>query len=167
MALALFLGFIVVPLLEIYVVVRVAEVIHVWPTVILLLAESALGAWLVKREGRKAWRALREALNTGRLPSRQLADAALVLVGGTLLLTPGFLTDIAGFAFVLPTTRPIARRILAWLLMSRLFAETRIGRAVAAARATRPTMPKPPRAPTPAAGRVIPGEVVEDEDAST
>ncbi len=167
MALALFLGFIVVPLLEIYVVVRVAEVIHVWPTVILLLAESALGAWLVKREGRRAWRALREALNTGRLPSRQLADAALVLVGGTLLLTPGFLTDIAGFAFVLPTTRPIARRILAWLLMSRLFARTRIGRAVAAARTMRTTMPKPAPTPTPAAGRVIPGEVVEDEGVSS
>jgi len=167
MALALFLGFIVVPLLEIYVVVRVAEVIHVWPTVILLLAESALGAWLVKREGRRAWRALREALNTGRLPSRQLADAALVLVGGTLLLTPGFLTDIAGFAFVLPTTRPIARRILAWLLMSRLFAGTRIGRAVAAARTARTTMPGRAPTPTPAAGRVIPGEVVEDEGISS
>jgi UPF0716 protein FxsA len=163
MAVALFIAFIVVPLLEIYVVVRVAEVIHVWPTVILLLAESALGAWLVKREGRRAWRALREALDTGRLPSRQLADAALVLVGGTLLLTPGFLTDIAGFAFVLPTTRPIARRILAWLLMSRLFAGTRIGRAVAAARATRTPAPKP--APAPASARVVPGEVVEDEAA--
>jgi UPF0716 protein FxsA len=161
MAVALFIAFIVVPLLEIYVVVRVAEVIHVWPTVILLLAESALGAWLVKREGRRAWRALREALDTGRLPSRQLADAALVLVGGTLLLTPGFLTDIAGFAFVLPTTRPIARRILAWLLMSRLFAGTRIGRAVAAARATRTPAPKP--APAPASARVVPGEVIEDK----
>ena len=96
MPFALFAGFILVPVLEIYVVVRVAQVIHVWPTVFLLVAESVFGAWLVKREGRRAWRALRQAIGTGKLPSRQLADAALVLAGGTLLLTPGFLTDIVG-----------------------------------------------------------------------
>ena len=69
----------------------------------------ALGAWLVKREGRRAWEALQETLETGQLPGQELADAALVLVGGTLLLTPGFVTDIFGFFFVLPFTRPLAR----------------------------------------------------------
>jgi UPF0716 protein FxsA len=178
MAAVLFLGFIVVPILEIYVILRVGDMIGFWPTVILLLAESFLGAWLVKREGRKAWRALREALGTGRLPSRQLADAALVLVGGTLLLTPGFLTDVAGFAFILPATRPLARRMLAWLLMSRLFAGTRIGRAMTATRGARTTRGEPGRAsaagpggpggsgrtaPPGAGGRVVPGEVVDED----
>jgi UPF0716 protein FxsA len=60
------------------------------------------------------------ALQTGRMPSRELTDAALVLVGGTLLLTPGFLTDIAGFFFVLPFTRPVARRLMERAVAARL-----------------------------------------------
>lgn len=104
--------FLAIPILEIYVIIQVGQAIGAGPTVLLLLAESALGAWLVRREGRRAWQALREAFQTGRLPSTELSDAGLVLVGGTLLLTPGFVTDIAGFFLVLPFTRPIARRLL-------------------------------------------------------
>ena len=107
-----FVLLLVVPVLEIAVIVAVGKVIGGWPTVALLVFESALGAWLVRREGGKAWRALSTALTTGQMPSRQLADAALVLVGGTLLLAPGFLTDVVGFFLVLPFTRPIARRVL-------------------------------------------------------
>ena len=107
-----FLALLVVPVAEIALIVAVGKVIGGWQTIALLLFESALGAYLVKREGRRSWRALREALNTGRMPGRELADAALVLIGGTLLLTPGFLTDIVGFFFILPFTRPITRR---WL----------------------------------------------------
>ncbi|HEU5160379.1 MAG TPA: FxsA family protein [Streptosporangiaceae bacterium] len=111
--LALFLGFLVVPVLEIYVIIQVGQIIGGWPTVGLLLAESLLGAWIVRREGRRAWRALTETFRGGRLPDRELSDAALVLVGGTLLLTPGFVTDAVGFLFVLPFTRPVVRRLLA------------------------------------------------------
>jgi UPF0716 protein FxsA len=92
------------------VIIQVGQVIGGWPTVGLLLVESALGAWLIKREGRRAWRALQASFESGKLPGRELSDAALILVGGTLLLTPGFVTDIFGFFFVLPFTRPIARR---------------------------------------------------------
>ena len=102
----------VVPVAEIYVIIQVGQVIGGWPTVALLLVESALGAWLIKREGRRAWRALQSSFETGKMPGKELADAALVLVGGTLLLTPGFLTDIFGFFFVLPFTRPLARRAM-------------------------------------------------------
>jgi UPF0716 protein FxsA len=102
----------VLPILEIYVIIQVGQVIGAWQTVALLVFESALGAWIVKREGRRAWYALNEAFRSGRMPGRELADAALVLVGGTLLLTPGFVTDVFGFFFVLPFTRPIARRAL-------------------------------------------------------
>lgn len=107
-----FVALLVVPTLEIAVIVAVARVIGGWPTLLLLLLESVLGAWIVGREGARAWAALVEALRTGRMPSRELADAALVLVGGTLLLTPGFLTDLVGFFVILPLTRPVARRLL-------------------------------------------------------
>ncbi|MDP9442817.1 MAG: FxsA family protein [Actinomycetota bacterium] len=114
------LAFLVTPLLEIYVIVQVGQVIGAAWTVALLLAESLLGAWIVKREGRRAWAALRTALHTGRMPGSELADAALVLVGGTLLLTPGFVTDVVGFFVVLPPTRPVARRLLTTLVTRRL-----------------------------------------------
>jgi UPF0716 protein FxsA len=115
-----FVLLLVVPILEIATIIAVGRVIGGWQTLVLLLLESALGAWLVRREGARTWAALAEALNTGTMPSRQLADAALVLVGGTLLLTPGFLTDIAGFFFILPITRPVARRLLQAVVARRL-----------------------------------------------
>jgi len=115
-----FLALLVVPLAEIAVIVAVGSVIGGWQTLALLLAESALGAWLVKREGSRVWQALRAALNTGHMPGRELADATLVLIGGTLLLTPGFLTDIVGFFFILPITRPITRRWLQGVVERRL-----------------------------------------------
>ena len=71
-----------------------------------------LGAWLIKREGGRAWQALRTALNTERMPARELADGALILIGGTLMLTPGFVTDAFGILLILPFTRPVSRRLL-------------------------------------------------------
>ena len=104
--------FIVVPVVEIYVIIQVGQAIGAVPTVLLLVVESLIGAWIVKREGRRAWEALRDTVRAGTVPGRELIDAALVLVGGTLLLTPGFVTDIFGFFFVLPFTRPVARRLV-------------------------------------------------------
>jgi len=115
-----FIALLVVPVAEIALIVAVGKVIGGWQTIALLLVESALGAYLVKREGRRSWQALRVALNSGHMPGRELADAALVLIGGTLLLTPGFLTDVVGFFFVLPFTRPITRRWLQGVVERRL-----------------------------------------------
>lgn len=119
MAWLLVVAFLVVPLMEIYVIIQVGQVIGALPTVALLIAESLLGGWLVKREGRRAWQALRTALQLGRMPARELMDGALVLVGGTLLLTPGFVTDAVGFFLILPPTRPLARRLLTELVRRR------------------------------------------------
>jgi UPF0716 protein FxsA len=102
--------FVVVPVVEIYVLIQVGQVIGAWWTILLLIADGFLGSWLMKREGTRAWKALRQALDAHRMPARELADGALILVGGTLLLTPGFLSDLVGFFFVLPFTRPVARR---------------------------------------------------------
>lgn len=117
---ALLIGFLLVPIIEIYVILQVGHLIGGWPTVALLVAESLLGAWIVRREGRRAWRALKATFEGGRMPDRRLADAGLVLVGGVLLLTPGFVTDFFGFLFVLPFTRPLVRRLLAGYVARRV-----------------------------------------------
>ncbi|HEX2312315.1 MAG TPA: FxsA family protein [Thermomonospora sp.] len=111
--LLMFLAFLLMPVLEIYVIIQVGALIGGWQTAALLLAESLLGAWIVRREGRRAWNTLRGTFERGVMPDRELADAALVLAGGVLLLTPGFVTDVVGFAFVLPFTRPLVRRLAA------------------------------------------------------
>jgi UPF0716 protein FxsA len=103
--------FVLVPLVEIYLLIQVGQVIGPWWTM-LLIAASVLGSYLIKREGSRAWQALRVALQSYRMPAKELADGALILVGGTLLLTPGFLSDALGFFCILPFTRPVARRIL-------------------------------------------------------
>ena len=120
MALGLLLAFLLVPIVEIWVIIQVGHVIGAAWTVVLLLAESAIGAWILRREGRRAWARLRQAMTSGvaqgRLPARELADGGMMLVGGTLLLTPGFVTDLVGFALVLPPTRALLRPlVLRWL----------------------------------------------------
>jgi len=112
--------FVIVPLVEIYFIIQVGQAIGPWWTVLILVADSVLGAALLKREGAAAWRALRDAMSSYRMPARELADGALVLVGGTLLLTPGFVTDLFGFFFILPFTRPLARRALTAVITRKL-----------------------------------------------
>ncbi len=116
----LVLLFIVVPVAEIYVLIQIGQVIGAWWTVALLVAGGFLGGYLAKREGSRSWRALQEALRSGRMPARELADGALILVGATLLLTPGFLTDAVGLFAILPFTRPVARRGLTRFLTRRM-----------------------------------------------
>lgn len=116
----LLLAFIAVPVVEIYVIIQVGQVIGPWWTILLLLLDGFFGTWLIKHEGRRAWRALQVALQQGRLPAAELADGILILVGGTLMLAPGFVTDAFGVLLILPITRPIGRRLLAGILSRRL-----------------------------------------------
>lgn len=110
MPLLLVLAFIVVPLVELWVIIQVGGVLGFWPTIVVLLVDSILGAILVRREGSRAWRKFREALAAGRVPGDEIVQGALLLFGGALLLTPGFVTDVVGLALVLPITRgPVAR----------------------------------------------------------
>ena len=104
--------FIVVPIAELYVIVKVGQAIGIWPTLALLLADALLGSLLLKHQGRSAWRRFNEALAQRRFPGKEVADGVLIVIGGTLLLTPGFLTDIAGLFLLVPPTRAIARRVL-------------------------------------------------------
>ena len=99
-------------MVEIYVLIQVGQVIGAWWTVLLLIADGFLGSWLIKHEGSRAWGRCGRRWTSGRMPARELADGALILVGGTLLLTPGFVSDVVGLFCVLPFTRPVARRLL-------------------------------------------------------
>jgi len=104
--------FIVVPIVELYVIIQVGQAIGVWPTLALLLADALLGSLLLRHQGRGAWRRFNQAIAEGRFPGREVADGLMIAVGGTLLLTPGFVTDIFGFLLLIPPTRAIARRLL-------------------------------------------------------
>jgi len=112
--------FVVMPLLEIYVIVQVGQVIGPWWTILLLVADSLFGAWLVRHEGGRAWRNLSDSLQEGRLPSTEIADGGLILIGGTLMLAPGFVTDVIGILLILPITRPLFRGVLASAVARRL-----------------------------------------------
>ncbi|MGL5810068.1 MAG: FxsA family protein [Nocardioides sp.] len=151
----LIVAFVGVPLLEIFVLIQVGQVIGAWWTIVLLIADSIFGGWLVKREGRRAWRALTDALNHGRMPARELADGGLILVGGTLMLTPGFVTDLVGMLLILPFTRPIARGALTRYLAARIVTPPFSG--PSSAPFSGPNSGTGPDR----GGRVVPGEVVD------
>lgn len=104
--------FVVVPILELYVIIKVGGLIGVVPTLFLLLGMSLLGAWLLRHQGRGAWRRFNEAIAQRRFPGREVADGLMITIGGVLLLTPGFITDAVGLLLLLPPTRAIARRFM-------------------------------------------------------
>lgn len=116
--------FVLLPMIEIYIIVKVGEAIGGWQTLLLLIVWSLIGVWIVRREWSSTFGALTEALRTGRMPTRELTDAALALVGGVLLLVPGFLTDVIGLILILPFTRPITRPLLQALVARRVLATT-------------------------------------------
>jgi len=108
----LLIAFIVVPIVELFVIVQVGDLIGLLPTLVILLLVSVAGAWLVRREGRATWRNFTGALQQARIPAKEVVDGALVLVGGTLLLTPGFVSDAVGLLLVVPPTRAVANRLV-------------------------------------------------------
>ncbi|WP_018132022.1 FxsA family protein [Effusibacillus pohliae] len=112
----LFLLFIVVPIVELYILIQVGKVIGGWQTILLVLLTSGLGAYLAKTQGRTVWRRLQTELSLGRPPGDALLDGVCVLLGGLLLLTPGFATDVLGLILLLPPTRvPIKRIAKRWI----------------------------------------------------
>lgn len=104
--------FIIVPIVELFVIIQVGGAIGVLPTVGLLVLGSVLGSVLMRSQGRAAWRDFQAATASGRVPAREVLDGALIIFGGALLLTPGFATDALGLLLLLPPTRAIVRRML-------------------------------------------------------
>jgi UPF0716 protein FxsA len=131
----LLLAFIVVPIIELYVIIKVGQSIGVLWTVALLFADSILGGLLMRSQGRLAWRRFTEALAVGRMPAKEVLDGALVIFGGAFLLTPGFISDIFGLALLAPPSRAVIRKTvlrrftkrLAGAVQAQQFARSRFG----------------------------------------
>lgn len=100
------------PLAELFVAIKVAEAIGVLAMVGALLISIPVGFWVLRSQGRTAWRRLTTAILGGRPPAKEVADGALGVVGGTLLIVPGFISDVLGLALLLAPTRALARRTL-------------------------------------------------------
>jgi UPF0716 protein FxsA len=112
--------FIVVPLIELFVIIEVGQLIGVWPTIALLLLSAVLGSLLLRAQGRAVWRRFNDALAERRVPHREVFDGVLVIIGGTLLLTPGFVTDFFGLLLLIPPSRDAIRAIASKLLLGRV-----------------------------------------------
>jgi UPF0716 protein FxsA len=123
--LALVAIFIVVPLAELYVILKVGDAIGAVWTILLLAADSVLGSLLLRAQGRSVWRRFNDALAVGRMPHREVMDGVLVIFGGAFLITPGFLTDIVGVILLIPPTRALVRRMLVRRLGRRVEVRTR------------------------------------------
>ncbi|MCO4743412.1 MAG: FxsA family protein [Proteobacteria bacterium] len=113
--LRLFLLFTLVPALELYLLFQIGSVVGPGTTVLIILATGMVGSWLAKREGLSVVAQLIQELETGMPPANRLMEGGLILAGGLLLITPGVLTDVAGFSLIFPVTRrAIAPVVLAW-----------------------------------------------------
>ena len=139
--LALIVIFIVVPLAELYVILKVADDLLGWPlTLALLVADSLLGSWLLRSQGRAVWNRFNEAVQLGRVPHSEVIDGVLIIFGGAFLITPGFITDIFGLILLIPPTRAVVRRIARRTIERR----TMIGMAGTVARGARGARRTPP-----------------------
>jgi len=152
--------FIVVPIAELAVIIQVGNLIGPLWTIALLFGSAILGSWLLRREGQRTWRAFQEALAEQRLPTREVADGALVLLGAALMITPGFVTDFAGVLCLFSPSRGLLRRMLLGAVTYRVL---RRGGIVSGSRVRPPRSPggsvQQPRVGPPTESRVIEGEV--------
>lgn len=112
MLLRLLALFVLVPMVELALLVWMGSRVGFWPTIALVVLTGTAGALLMRGQGARAWRAIRDEMAAGRVPAAELLDGLLVLIGGVVLLTPGVLTDLAGIALLVPATRRRVRAAL-------------------------------------------------------
>lgn len=108
----LFLAFTIIPLLELLVLIPLGQEIGVWPTIAIVVATAATGAWLGKMQGLGAWKRIQGELASGQLPGDSILDGLLILIACTLLITPGVLTDVVGIALLIPPARKPIKKYL-------------------------------------------------------
>ncbi len=113
----LFLAVLIIPFVEIYVLLQVGGIIGAFPTIFLVVFTAALGAWLLRRQGFATWQRFQANLAQGVIPAYEMIEGPILLVGGALLLTPGFFTDMVGFACLIPALR---RRIAQYIIENHL-----------------------------------------------
>ncbi|MGJ0489328.1 FxsA family protein [Methylobacter sp.] len=107
----------VVPFVEIYLLLQVGGIIGAVPTIFLVVLTAVLGAWLLKQQGLATLQRFQSSLAQGTLPAYEMVEGPILLVGGALLLTPGFITDIMGFACLIPQLR---RKIAQYVIENHL-----------------------------------------------
>ena len=116
MFIKLLIIFVFVPVMELYILIEAGRMIGIGATVGLIMLTGVAGAWLARSQGLEILRRIQQETANGQMPAQTLIDGALILVGGLLLLTPGFFTDALGFSFLVPITRDFWRKGLsAWL----------------------------------------------------
>ena len=155
----LLLLLLVVPIAELWVIVEVAGALGIPETLALLVLVSVAGAWLLKHQGMATWLRLKRSLQRGDIPAEEVTDGALILLGGALLLTPGFLTDLVGLTLLLPPSRAVIkgsfRRFVVkwagrrWGVAPRRRREVEVVRVERRAPATKSPEPGPPLPPMP------------------
>lgn len=106
----LLLLFLITPVVELALLIKVGEIIGFWPTIGIILITGITGSYLARREGLSVWRRLNERLQAGSLPGKELVDGVIILIAGAFLITPGVLTDLVGFLGLLPPTRALIRK---------------------------------------------------------
>jgi UPF0716 protein FxsA len=106
------LAFLVIPIVELVVLLRVGSILGPWWTILMLIVVSVVGSRLVKREGFRVLGRVRSQLQSGQLPADEVIDGGLILFAGALMLTPGFLTDVAALLLLIPPVRAVVRRSL-------------------------------------------------------
>ena len=146
MGILILLALLAVPILELWVIVQVAQGVGVPETLGLLILVSVVGAWLLKQQGMATWRRLQSSLSQGQVPTKEVTDGALILFGGALLLTPGFVSDAVGLLLLLPPTRAVLKGIARRHFARR--AQRLGGRSVYTGRVVRVQRNEPP-GPTP------------------
>jgi UPF0716 protein FxsA len=164
-------GVVLLAAAEIFVIVAIAHLVGWALTVVLLIASTVAGLWLVRIQGRRAWNALRSAVTSGVVPDRELGDAALVVAGGALIAVPGFLTDVLGMLAVAPYTRSLTRRLFGLILFRRAAGagvrmSSRATRARAGQRAAPAAGDRPASEPQDGPPKVIRGEIIDDGTAA-
>ena len=112
MLLKLFLAFTLIPIFELYLLIRIGYYLGAFNTIVVVIVTGLLGAYLAKLQGIRTMMRVRESLNRGELPAEEMLDAVLIFVAGIVLITPGFITDLAGLGILVPNTRSWFKR---WL----------------------------------------------------
>ena len=163
--------FVLLPLAELWVIVGVAGSIGLPATILALVMFSVLGGFLVRREGLSAWKRASTQLESGQIPVSEIANGLLIMGGGTLLLTPGFITDIVGLALLIPFTRALIRPLLAKALLTRMSKTSSTGFAANFGRmgsrtTTAPDASASPKSP-PASATVVDVEVNRPDSLGT
>ena len=110
--LKLILAFTIIPIIEIYLLIEIGSIFSALTAITLVILTGFLGAFMARMQGLQTLFRIQESLREGRMPSSDLLDALLIVIAGLVLLTPGFLTDSAGFLLLIPTTR---NSIISWL----------------------------------------------------